>query len=241
MSPVGRPTSAALAVFAILLFGIPAQAAGNMQLLKLRDADHPGLCDLEPGDGPYTGIERVVLAGTPRTTLLVVPCLATASSLFHVVFVEDGGLPRPLYFAIPDLDPPDDNDWSKARMTQIRVTAMISSPNIDKATGTINTATLIAPGLGTGVLRSHTMSGTDRLPWYASRLTWMASPRSSSGRRQTCGEFRRFRRHWSVRPAVNVPPQGRPTCPPPSVPGRTPGIISLPPSRSRGSGRSCRA
>ena len=79
-------------------------------------------------------------------------CLATASSLFHVVFVEDGGLPRPLYFAIPDLDPPDDNDWSKARMTQIRVAAMISSPNIDKATGTINTATLIAPGLGTGVL-----------------------------------------------------------------------------------------
>ena len=123
-----------------------------MRLLKLRDADHPGLCDLEPGDGPYTGIERVVLAGTPRTTLLVVPCLATASSLFHVVFVEDGGLPRPLYFAIPDLDPPDDNDWSKARMTQIRVAAMITSPNIDKATGTINTATLIAPGLGTGVL-----------------------------------------------------------------------------------------
>ena len=152
VSSMSRVTSSALALFAILLFGIPAQAAGDMQVLKLRDADHPGQCDLKPGDSAYTGIERIALAGAPKTTLLVVPCLATASDLFDVVFVEDGRVLRPMYFANPSFDLPDDNDWLKARMTQIGVTAIISSPEVDKATRTISTESLIAPGLGAGVL-----------------------------------------------------------------------------------------
>ena len=149
-------SKAALAACVLLSLGAPAQAAEDAQLLKLRDSAHPALCDLKPGDPPYTGIKRFVLAGTPRTTLYVVPCRASAFDVYDVLFIGDGGRLRPLYFARPGFELPTNGHgagaWAKARMTRIGVTAMLSAPEVNKGKGTITTGSRIAPGLGQGEL-----------------------------------------------------------------------------------------
>lgn len=146
----------ALAACVFLSLGLPAHAAEGARLLKLRDVAYPALCDLKKGDAAYTGIQRFVLAETPKTTLYVVPCRASAFDVYDVAFIDHGGQLRPLYFALPGFTLPTHRNgaeaWAKVRMTQIGVTAMLSALEINKADGTITTCTRIAPGLGQGEL-----------------------------------------------------------------------------------------
>ncbi|WGW05017.1 hypothetical protein [Tropicibacter oceani] len=139
-----KPTTAALAVLALSV-GAKAGAADQAALFALRDALAPGECTMTQG-----------LTSQPfgDGVLHRVPCRMGFADQLSVMILERGGALVPLLFTEPTFDfdygPDDQIDWAHPRIGDVFSSALISSAQVQPMTGTIESSTRIAPGVGEG-------------------------------------------------------------------------------------------